>query len=66
MYLPAVAGLMMGASLWYDLTGQTLTSETLFEDRMGALARELGDRGRAKTVSRAQHALLAMIERQVI
>ena len=40
-------GLMLGTSLWYALYGATLTSEGAFEDRMDALCRELGDRGRA-------------------
>jgi hypothetical protein len=40
-------GLMLGTSLWYALYGSTLTSEGAFEDRMDALCRELGDRGRA-------------------
>jgi hypothetical protein len=40
-------GLMLGTSLWYALYGSTLTSDGAFEDRMDALCRELGDRGRA-------------------
>jgi hypothetical protein len=40
-------GLLLGTSLWYALYGSTLTSEGAFEDRMDALCRELGDRGRA-------------------
>jgi len=54
----------MGASLWFDFTEKTTTSETLFEDRVEALARELGNRGRAKTVLKAANTLLAMIGRQ--
>ena len=41
---------MLGTSLWYALYGSTLESESLFEDRMSALARELGSRGRADAV----------------
>ena len=37
-------------SLWYALYGSTLESESSFEDRMSALARELGSRGRADAV----------------
>jgi len=40
-------GLMLGTSLWYALYGDALTSESVFEGRMDALCRELGDRGRA-------------------
>jgi hypothetical protein len=40
-------GLMLGTSLWYALYGDALTSERVFEGRMDALCRELGDRGRA-------------------
>ena len=54
----------MGASLWFDFTEKTTTSETLFEDRVEALARELGNRGRAKTVLKAANTLLAMMGRQ--
>eukprot|EP01045_Picozoa_sp_COSAG04_P000609 COSAG04_NODE_15_length_40535_cov_25.319888_22_plen_265_part_00 len=40
-------GLLLGTSLWYALYGATLESESAFEDRMDALSRELGARGRA-------------------
>eukprot|EP01045_Picozoa_sp_COSAG04_P006490 COSAG04_NODE_320_length_16877_cov_26.485401_1_plen_4766_part_00 len=43
-------GLLLGTSLWYALYGSTLESESAFEDRMGALSRELGSRGRADAV----------------
>ena len=43
-------GLLLGTSLWYALYGSTLESESSFEDRMSALARELGSRGRAAAV----------------
>eukprot|EP01045_Picozoa_sp_COSAG04_P016368 COSAG04_NODE_1360_length_7092_cov_12.824825_1_plen_1672_part_10 len=40
-------GLLLGTSLWYALYGATLESESAFEDRMSALSREIGSRGRA-------------------
>merc|ERR1711969_400114 len=40
-------GLLLGTSLWYALYGATLGSESSFEDRMSALSREIGPRGRA-------------------
>ena len=40
-------GLLLGTSMWYAMYGDTLTSEGAFEDRMSALSRELGVRGRA-------------------
>jgi len=40
-------GLLLGSSMWYAMYGDTLTSEGAFEDRMSALSRELGVRGRA-------------------
>ena len=43
-------GLLLGTSVWYALYGTTLESESAFEDRMDALARELGSRGRADAV----------------
>ena len=43
-------GLMLGTSMWYALYGGTLSSENAFEDRMDALCRELGVRGRADAV----------------
>eukprot|EP01045_Picozoa_sp_COSAG04_P033884 COSAG04_NODE_7191_length_1170_cov_5.384687_1_plen_377_part_10 len=43
-------GLLLGTSLWYALHGSTLESESSFEDRMSALSREIGPRGRADAV----------------
>jgi hypothetical protein len=43
-------GLMLGTSMWYALYGETLSSESAFEDRMSALSREIGSRGRADAV----------------
>eukprot|EP01049_Picozoa_sp_SAG25_P018653 SAG25_NODE_5470_length_654_cov_1.371171_1_plen_183_part_10 len=43
-------GLLLGTSLWYALYGATLESESAFEDRMDALSREIGSRGRADAV----------------
>ena len=40
-------GLLLGTSLWYALYGATLSSESSFDDRMSALSREIGSRGRA-------------------
>ena len=40
-------GLLLGTSMWHAMYGDTLTSEGAFEDRMSALSRELGVRGRA-------------------
>jgi hypothetical protein len=40
-------GLLLGTSVWYALYGEALTSDSIFEDRMDALCREIGDRGRA-------------------
>ena len=40
-------GLLLGTSMWYAMYGETLTSEGAFEDRMSAVCRELGARGRA-------------------
>eukprot|EP01045_Picozoa_sp_COSAG04_P003347 COSAG04_NODE_135_length_23774_cov_40.993918_10_plen_206_part_00 len=37
-------GLLLGTSLWYALYGDTLESESAFEDRMAALSREIGSR----------------------
>ena len=45
-------GLLLGTSLWYALYGSTLESESVFEDRMLALSRELGPRGRASPAQR--------------
>jgi hypothetical protein len=39
-------GLLLGTSMWYALYGATLSSESAFEDRMDALCREIGSRGR--------------------
>eukprot|EP01045_Picozoa_sp_COSAG04_P003103 COSAG04_NODE_122_length_24803_cov_180.609415_5_plen_2220_part_00 len=46
-------GLLLGTSLWYALYGSTLESESAFEDRMSALSREIGSRGRADAVAAA-------------
>eukprot|EP01045_Picozoa_sp_COSAG04_P020159 COSAG04_NODE_2035_length_4958_cov_31.505454_1_plen_1643_part_10 len=43
-------GLLLGTSLWYALYGATLEAEPAFEDRMSALSREIGSRGRADAV----------------
>ena len=47
-------GLVLGTSMWYmyiyAFYGETLSSESAFEDRMDSLARELGSRGRADAV----------------
>jgi len=40
-------GLLLGTSLWYGFYGAALSSDRGFEDRMDALCRELGSRGRA-------------------
>jgi hypothetical protein len=40
-------GMLLGTKLWHPLFGETLSSESVFEDRMSALAREIGSRGRA-------------------
>ena len=47
-------GLLLGTSLWYPLYGSTLASESSFDDRMTALSREIGSRGRADAVVVAQ------------
>jgi hypothetical protein len=46
-------GLLLGSSMWYAMYGDTLTSEGAFEDRMSALSRELGVRGRADAMVEA-------------
>ena len=43
-------GLLLGTSMWYAFYGETLSSESVFDDRMDALCRELGARGRADVV----------------
>merc|ERR1711927_131478 len=35
-------GLLLGTSLWYAMYGEVLTSDSAFQDRMSALAREIG------------------------
>ena len=40
-------GLLLGTSVWYAMYGATLESESAFDDRMSALSREIGTRGRA-------------------
>jgi predicted HTH domain antitoxin len=37
--------------MWYAFYGETLTSASVFEDRMAALTREIGVRGRADAVT---------------
>merc|ERR1711960_43660 len=49
-------GLLLGTSLWYALYGATLESESAFEDRLSALCREIGSRGRADAVAAAPSA----------
>eukprot|EP01045_Picozoa_sp_COSAG04_P039177 COSAG04_NODE_10850_length_748_cov_1.674884_1_plen_249_part_11 len=44
-------GLLLGTSMWYALYGEALSSESAFDDRMSALSRELGTRGRADAVA---------------
>jgi male-specific lethal 1 len=46
-------GMLLGTKLWHPLFGEMLSSETVFEDRMSALAREIGTRGRADAVMSA-------------
>ena len=57
-------GLMLGTSLWYAMYGETLASGSAFEDRMAALCREIGARGRADAVVAAAPApaLMAAFE----
>ena len=43
-------GLLLGTSVWYALYGETLESDSAFDDRLSALAREIGTRGRADAV----------------
>jgi len=40
-------GLLLGTSMWYGFYGQTLLGGSAFDDRMDALCREIGSRGRA-------------------
>jgi hypothetical protein len=40
-------GMLLGTKLWHPLFGETLSNESVFEDRMSALVREIGTRGRA-------------------
>jgi hypothetical protein len=40
-------GLLLGTSMWYGFYGETLSSVSGFDDRMDALCREIGGRGRA-------------------
>jgi hypothetical protein len=39
-------GLMLGTAMWYGFYGETLSSDSAFGDRMDALSREIGSRGR--------------------
>ena len=43
-------GLLLGTLMWYAFYGETLSSAAGFEDRMDALVREIGTRGRADAV----------------
>ena len=43
-------GLLLGTSMWYAFYGETLSSVAVFDDRMDALVREIGVRGRADAV----------------
>ena len=40
-------GLLLGTSMWYAFFGEALSSEIAFGDRVDALCREIGGRGRA-------------------
>jgi hypothetical protein len=53
-------GMLMGTRLWYPLYGATLASDAAFEDRMLALAREIGSRGRASGVAAETSAVTAV------
>jgi hypothetical protein len=44
-------GMLMQTRMWYPLYAATLASDAAFEDRMLALAREIGSRGRASGVA---------------
>eukprot|EP01045_Picozoa_sp_COSAG04_P012082 COSAG04_NODE_800_length_10199_cov_36.147327_1_plen_2772_part_10 len=54
-------GLLLGTSLWYALYGSTLESESAFEDRMSALSREIGSRGRADAVAQTKSSPLGPV-----
>ena len=41
-------GLIIGTRMYYRFHGSELDDEAVFEERMDALVRELGDRGLAK------------------
>jgi len=43
-------GLLLGTSMWYGFYGDALSSASTFDDRMDALCREIGGRGRADAV----------------
>jgi hypothetical protein len=55
-------GMLVGTSLWYALYGATLASEAAFEDRMSALAREIGSRGRADAAAAEPYAAAPLLE----
>ena len=55
-------GLMLGASLWYGLFGETLENDP-FERKMDNLVKELGPRGLKKTVVAAQEKLESLVRR---
>jgi hypothetical protein len=40
-------GLLLGTSMWYGFYGDAVSQDSVFESRMGSLAREIGGRGRA-------------------
>eukprot|EP01046_Picozoa_sp_COSAG06_P061212 COSAG06_NODE_13330_length_1267_cov_2.488014_2_plen_182_part_01 len=40
-------GLLLGTSMWYGFYGETLQSESAFSNKMDALSREIGSRGKA-------------------
>jgi hypothetical protein len=54
-------GMLLGTKLWHPLYGATLSSESVFEDRMSALAREIGSRGRVDTLLTKQASAVAPV-----
>jgi hypothetical protein len=44
-------GLVLGTSMWYALYGGVLETESAFDDRMTALCREIGSRGRGDGIA---------------
>jgi hypothetical protein len=67
--------MMMGTKLWFGLYGDALSSESVFEKRMEAVAFELGDRGRlgleieegtvCATVSIVQHVRQQVVDSEL-